>query len=86
MKNINKESFAHIAYILAEALGLGRDVGTDTQRAYKVGQAMADREAKDPSTAKSNKARREKLKKAGHKSVSAGMADRSKEIRAEKAK
>jgi hypothetical protein len=47
---------------------------------------MAEREAKDPSTAKANKARREKLKKSGHTSVSAGMASRSKELRGEEPK
>ena len=78
-----KESFSHIAYILAEALGLGRDVGTREQRAFKVGQAMADREYRDPSTGKANKARREKLKKAGITNASAGMADRSKKLRGE---
>ncbi len=31
-----KESFEHIAYILAEALGLGRGTGTVTQRAFRA--------------------------------------------------
>lgn len=79
-----KESYRKLAYAISEALGLGRKVGTSTQRAHKVGKAMADKEHKNPSTAKTNKARREKLKKAGFKSVSSGMADRSKELRGEK--
>jgi hypothetical protein len=81
-----KESFSHIAYILAEALGLGRDVGTREQRAFEVGRAMADREYRDPSTAAANKARREKLKRAGITNASAGMASRSKELRGEEPK
>ena len=56
------------------------------KRSFAVGTKMAEREFKDPTTAKANKARREKLKKAGHGSVSAGMAHRSKELRRERAK
>jgi len=55
-----------------------------TQQAFRIGQKMADQEARDPTQAKKLKARREKMKKAGYRSVSAGMADRSKEIRGEK--
>ena len=54
------------------------------KREFDVGQKMADKEFKDPSTGKVNKARREKLKKAsasGKSSASAGMADRSKKLR-----
>tara|TARA_R110002020_G_scaffold22920_3_gene76846 strand:- start:1405 stop:2112 length:708 start_codon:yes stop_codon:yes gene_type:complete len=57
------------------------------KRSFAVGKRMAEREFKDPKTAKVNKARREKLKKSGIKgagSVSAGMAHRSKELRGER--
>ena len=53
------------------------------KRAFTVGTKMAEREHKDPSTSKVNKKRREKLKKKGHRSVSAGMAQRSKDLRGE---
>ena len=56
------------------------------KRSFAVGTKMAEREIKDPKTAAANKARREKLKKAGHGSVSAGMAHRSKELRRERSK
>jgi hypothetical protein len=82
MKESKIELYTTMAYFVTEALGLGRDVGTDTQRAFKIGQEMANRELKDPKTAKVNKKRRESLKKAGHRSVSSGMAHQSKENRA----
>ncbi len=65
-------------------IGEGRRDGTTSQRAFAVGQKMADKEHADSSLAGKFKKRRAKLKKAGHRSVSAGMADRSKELRGEK--
>jgi len=84
MKESKIELYTTMAYLVTEVLGLGRDVGTDTQRAFKIGQEMANRELKKPETAKVNKQRREGLRKAGHGSVSAGMADQSNRNRAKK--
>lgn len=83
MKESKIELYTTMAYLVAENLGLGRDVGTPTQRAFKVGTEMANREKKKPETAQVNKKRREKLKKAGHGSVSAGMKHQSKINRGE---
>ena len=91
MKSNKNFSNLPIARIIAEALGLGRydsegkPIST-TRRAYKVGQTMADKEKANPKSAPKHKARRARLKKAGFASVSAGMASRSKEIRAEEEK
>lgn len=54
---------------------------SNPQRAFALGHKMADREANDPSLGKSHKAKRERLKKAGFKSISAGMADRMRALR-----
>ena len=55
-----------------------------TQQAFRIGTKMAEREAKGTKGSPADKARRAKLKKLGHKSVSAGMAQRSRELRGEK--
>ena len=93
VKRINKRHESFIGHNLSDIIegkfSTGRfDAGGQEKekhkRAFDVGRDMAEREFKDPKTAKINKARREKLKKAGHKSVSAGMADQSKKLRGEK--
>lgn len=53
-----------------------------TQQSFRIGTMMADQEHKDPTQAKKLKARRTKMKAAGHTNVSAGMADQSKKLRA----
>ena len=76
------ESFAHIAYILAEALGLNEMSRADFN--LGVAQEKQDYESGGKTTA-ANKAEREALKKAsrtGKTSASAGYADASNKRRA----
>ena len=86
MKSNKKFSNLPIARVIAEALGLGRNEPSTTRRAYKVGVELGKRELKDPSTRPDNKAKAEKLKKAGHGGVNAGKASVMKAAREEAAK
>lgn len=54
---------------------------SNPQRAFSLGHKMADREAKKPELGASHKEKRTRLKAAGFKSVSAGMADRMRALR-----
>lgn len=86
-----KKSYNQLFSVLVEVAGaagkhkktvLGDPV-TNPQRAFALGSKMADREAKRPELGKKHKASRERLKTAGFRSVSAGMADRMRHLRKE---
>ncbi len=90
MKSNKKFSNLPIARVIAEALGLGRydsegNPKSTTRRAYDVGVELGKRELKDPKTRPDNKAKAEKLKKAGHGGVNAGKASVMRAAREEEA-
>ena len=91
MKSNKKFSNLPIARVIAEALGLGRydsegNEKSTTRRAYDVGVELGKRELKNPSTRPDNKAKADKLKKAGHGGVNAGKASVMRAAREEAAK
>ena len=100
MKPLKKEIYASLAQIVAEGLGLGRDSGTTTQRAFRAAKLDTDKTYKlkaraassnspeDAAKAKAQevnaKGRSEKMKKAGYGSSSAGRAQSHNDERAKK--